>query len=294
MTTLDPVPRSTPDWFEVAVERIRRVVATLDARWLQIVFLGALLLGGALWRDFALDWRQSALAFAVAIGTQALLGTGRGLPVHGLLSAVVTSLGLSILLRADSLWVHPLIAMLAIASKFALRIRGKHLFNPANLGVVVAVTLLPGTWISPGQWGSDWIAAVWFIVLGVTVTRRAGRFDIAWAFLATYVALLAARILWLDMRWAVLGNQLSSGALLLFTFFMITDPRTTPDDRAMRLVYAALVAVLAFVWQYVWFQTAGPVWALFLMTPLVPILDRLVPAMRHEWRPQREAAIARD
>lgn len=273
--------------------RARPVIATLDARWLQIVFLGALLLCGALWRDFALDWRQAAFAFAAALFTQAMLGWRTGLPAPGLLSAVVTSLGLSILLRAESLWVHPLIAMLAIASKFILRIRGKHIFNPANLGVVVAVSFLPGTWISPGQWGSDWLVALWFLVLGMTVTRHAGRFDIAWAFIATYVALLVARVLWLDMRWAVLGNQLSSGALLLFTFFMITDPRTTPDDRAMRVVYAALVAALAFAWQYVWFRSAGPVWALFLMTPLVPVLDLLVPAPRHEWRPQREAALAR-
>ena len=256
----------------------------LDARWLQIVFLGSLLLAGALWRDFALEWPQVALAFAAALSTQLLLGRAAGAPVHGVLSAAVTSLGLSILLRADSLWVHPLIASLAIASKFAIRVRGKHVFNPANLGVILAVTLLSGTWISPGQWGSDAALALWFVVLGVVVTSRAQRFDIAWAFIAVYVTLLAGRILWFDMRWAVLANQLASGSLLLFTFFMITDPKTTPDDRAMRAVYAAIVATLAFVWQFVWFKTAGPVWALFFATPLVPLLDWLRPAARHRWR----------
>lgn len=255
-----------------------------DARWLQIAFLGALLLAGALWRDFALRWEQVALTFAAALSAQLLLGRGSGAPAHGVLSAAVTSLGLGILLRADSLWVHPLIAALAIASKFAIRVRGKHVFNPANLGVVLAVTLLPGTWISPGQWGSDVLLALWFVILGAIVTTRAGRFDIAWAFLGFYVALLVARIFWLGMSWAVLANQLASGALLLFSFFMITDPKTTPDDRAMRLVFAAVVAVLAFVWQYVLFRTAGPVWALFLATPLVPLLDRLRPAERHRWR----------
>ena len=268
--------------FAVARERIARV----DARWLQILFLGSLLLVGALLRDFALTWPQIVLTFSAALGTQAIWSTDRGsLPAHALLSAAVTALGLSILLRADSLWVHPLIATLAISAKFVIRVRDKHLFNPANLGVVIAVIFLPGTWISPGQWGSDWVAALWFILLGVTVTTRAQRFDIAWAFLACYVALLAGRIFWFDMRWAVLGNQLSSGALLLFTFFMITDPRTTPDDRAMRYLYAALVAALAFVWQYVLFKPAGPIWALFLLTPLVPLLDLLRPAERFQWRP---------
>lgn len=272
---VEPMPRASPKTLEWRA---------LDARWLQILFLGSLLLMGALWWDFALQWPQVALTFAAALSTQLVLGRAAGAPVHGVLSAAVTSLGLSILLRADTFWVHPLIASLAIGAKFLIRVRGKHVFNPANLGVIAAVTLLPGTWISPGQWGSEAALALWFVVLGVTVTSRAQRFDIAWVFIACYVALLAGRILWFDMRWAVLGNQLASGSLLLFTFFMITDPKTTPDDRAMRVLYAALVATLAFVWQFVWFKTAGPVWALFFMTPLVPLLDYLRPAARHRWR----------
>ena len=268
----------------VGLSVVRDRIAHLDARWLQIGFLGSLLLAGALLRDFALAWPQVLLTFAAALATQAAWSAREGLPASALLSAAVTSLGLSILLRADSFWVHPLIATLAISAKFIIRVRGKHLFNPANLGVIAAVTLLPGAWISPGQWGSDWIAALWFVVLGVMVTTRARRFDIAWAFLACYVALLVGRVVWFDMRWAVLGNQLANGALLLFTFFMITDPRTTPDDRTMRFLYAALVAGLAFIWQFAWFKPAGPIWALFLLTPLVPLLDWLRPAARFQWR----------
>lgn len=293
MSRPDAIPTALSPASSLGLARLRATLAGLDARWLQIGFLGALLLGGALWRDFTLQPEQVVLTFIAALLTQAAWDERIVHRPDALLSAAVTSLGLSILLRADSLLVHPLIAIVAISSKFVVRVRGKHVFNPANLGVVVAVTVLPGTWISPGQWGSDWLLALWFVVLGTTVTTRAGRFDIAWAFLGAYVALLAARILWLDMRWAVLGNQLSSGALLLFTFFMITDPRTTPDDRVMRLLYAVLVAGLAFVWQFVWFRPAGPLWALFWLTPLVPLLDRLRPAPRHSWRPQREAAPAR-
>jgi Na+-transporting NADH:ubiquinone oxidoreductase subunit NqrB len=203
----------------------------------------------------------------------------------GYLSAVVTGIGLSVLVRADSLWVHPLVAFLAISAKFTVRIGNKHLFNPANLGVMIAVLFLPGAWLSPGQWGSDVVAALWFVALGITVTLSARRFDIAWAFLLCYGALLVGRVVWLDQRWAVLLNQLSSGGLLLFTFFMITDPMTTPNDRRMRWLYAALVAVLAFTWQFVWYRNGGPVWALFLLSPIVPLLDHLRPGPKHAWKP---------
>lgn len=266
----------------------------LDARWLQIGAVGGLLLFGALVRDFALRWEQSALCFAGALGAQFLWLRLLGLKNVGYLSAIVTGIGLSVLVRADSLWVHPLVAFLAISAKFIVRARGKHVYNPANLGVMLAILLLPGAWLSPGQWGSDVIAALWFVALGITVTVSARRFDIAWAFLACYGALLLGRLLYLDQRWAVLLNQLSSGGLLLFTFFMITDPMTTPNDRRMRWLYAALVAVLAFSWQFVWYRNGGPVWALFLLSPLVPLLDRLMPGPKHQWTPARVASAHTD
>ncbi|MBV8410257.1 MAG: RnfABCDGE type electron transport complex subunit D [Alphaproteobacteria bacterium] len=265
---------------------MRAAPASLDARWLQIGAVGGLLLFGSLLRDFELRWEQSALCFAGAIAAQWAWMRVLGLKDVGYLSAIVTGIGLSVLVRADTLWVHPLVAAFAISAKFVVRIRGKHVFNPANLGVIVAVVFLPGAWLSPGQWGSDIVAGMWFVALGVTVTLSAKRFDIAWAFLACYGALLLGRVLWLDQRWAVLLHQLSSGGLLLFTFFMITDPMTTPNDRRMRWLYAALVAALAFSWQFVWYRNGGPVWALFLLSPLVPLLDWLRPGAKHQWRLQ--------
>lgn len=258
---------------------------SLDSRWLQIGAVGGLLLFGALIRDFSLSWPQAVLCFAGALGAQALWICILGLREVGYLSAIVTGIGLSVLVRADSLWVHPLVAFLAISAKFVVRVGNKHIFNPANLGVMIAVLFLPGAWLSPGQWGSDVIAGLWFVALGITVTVSAQRFDIAWAFLACYGALLVGRVVYLDQRWEVLLNQLSSGGLLLFTFFMITDPMTTPNDRRMRWLYALLVAVLAFAWQFVWYHNGGPVWALFLLSPLVPLLDRLMPGSKHVWKP---------
>jgi Na+-transporting NADH:ubiquinone oxidoreductase subunit NqrB len=281
MTDIATHPAPGATW-----SRLGARIRSIDARYLQIGFLGSFLLFGALVRDFALRPEQVGLTFAAALLTQLAGARLTGLPGHSLLSAVVTSLGLSILVRADSLWVHPLVAMLAIGAKFVIRWNGKHLYNPANLGVMIALLLLPGAWISPGQWGSDMLLALWVATFGITVSTSARRFDIAWAFLAIYVGLLALRIVYLGARWAVLENQLSSGALILFTFFMITDPMTTPNHRLMRFVYAAIVAAGAFVWTYVFFRTNGLVWALFLATPLVPLLDRLVPAAKFQWRPQ--------
>jgi len=254
-----------------------------DARLYQIAFQAILLTVGVLVRDFALDPRQMALAFAAGLVTQRLWLRALELEHKGSLSALITCFGVSLLLRADTLWIHPLAAALAVSSKFVLRVNGKHVFNPANFGVVVALLLLPGTWVSPGQWGSDVALAGWFVALGGLVTQRARRWDISWVFLAAWLVLFATRILWLGQPWGILAHQLGNGGLLLFAFFMISDPMTIPDRRAARVGYALVVAALAFAWQFALFRTNGLLWALFLAAPLVPLIDRAWPGEKFAW-----------
>ena len=256
----------------------------LDARLLQILFLGSFLTIGVLVRDFSVQPIQIAATFGSALITQAFWLRCLHLRHIGYLSAIVTSFGLSILVRADSAWVHPLIAALAISSKFVLRVDERHVFNPANLGAVLAAWVLPGAWLSPGQWGQDVLMAGWFIALGLVVTRRSFRLDIGLCFLGFWAAALTLRVLWLGQPWPVLAHQLDNGALLLFSFFMITDPLTTPSRPSARVAYAALVAATAFAWQYLLFRPNALVLALFVLSPLVPIINRQWPGPVFQWR----------
>jgi Na+-transporting NADH:ubiquinone oxidoreductase subunit NqrB len=261
-----------------------REVLPKDARVFQILFLALLLTTGVLLRDFSLHPLQMALAFAAGLATQAFWLKRLGLAHRGFLSAIVTCCGLSLLLRSDTLWAHPLVAALAMSSKFVLRIHGKHLYNPANLGVIAAITLIPGTWVSPGQWGNDLALAVWLLMLGTIVTTRARRLDISWVFLGAFLGLVALRTMLLGQSWAIWWHQLGNGALLLFTFFMISDPMTIPNRRGPRIAYALIVAAAAIAWQYVLFRPNALIWALFLATPVVPLLDRLFPGEGFSWR----------
>jgi Na+-transporting NADH:ubiquinone oxidoreductase subunit NqrB len=267
--------------------RVLRARLPRDARAFQIGFLALLLTTGVVLRDFSIQPLQVALTFAAGIATQAFWLRRLGLRQRGFLSAVVTCCGLSLLLRSDTLWAHPLAAALAMSSKFLLRVRGKHVYNPANLGVIVALSLLPGTWVSPGQWGNDLALAVWLVMLGTIVTARARRLDVSWVFLAAFLGLVAARVLLLGQPWAIWWHQLGNGALLLFAFFMISDPMTIPDRRGARVAYALLVAAVAIGWQYALFRPNALPWSLFLLTPLVPLLDRWLPGKRFDWNQRR-------
>jgi len=123
-----------------------------------------------------------------------------------------------------------------------LRIGRKHVFNPTNVAVVVMLLVSDRVWVSPGQWGS----VAWFAFLmacaGSLVVTRAARADVTLAFLAVWVLLVAGRSWWLGEPTSIPLHRFQSGALLLFAFFMISDPKTTPDSRAGRLIFAALVA----------------------------------------------------
>src|SRR5579872_5964404 len=99
-----------------------RFFALLDARWFQIVFLASFLLLGALARDFVLRWPQVLACFCSGLATQALWQWGLSLPSrrswNGYLSAVISCFGICILVRSQSLWAHPLLACLAMSSKY--------------------------------------------------------------------------------------------------------------------------------------------------------------------------------
>jgi Na+-transporting NADH:ubiquinone oxidoreductase subunit NqrB len=254
-----------------------------DARIYQILFLGLLLSLGVLFRDFSLKFQQMALTFAAGLATQAFFLRLYKVQHAGYLSALITCFGLSLLLRSDNYVAHPACACAAIASKFLIRVHGKHVFNPANLGVVFGLMLLPGTWVSAGQWGNDLVLAAWILMLGFTVSRRAARLDISWTFLLCFLGLCGLRILVLGQSCHVWIHQAQSGALLLFSFFMISDPMTTPNHPLARLSYAFLVALFTFCWQFIFFKVNGMILGLFFLSPLVLLLDRIWISQAFQW-----------
>jgi len=125
--------------------------------------------------------------------------------------------------------------------------------------------------------------------LGCFVVFRAGRSDVSWAFIGFYAALLALRVAWLGQNWAILVHQIQNGSLLLFTFFMISDPMTIPNHRYGRFLHAGLVALAAFLCQYALYRPNGLLWALFFASPLVPLWDRLLPASKYVWVSSRRS-----
>lgn len=255
-----------------------------DARHWQILFLFSFITYGI----FALQWAADASRFALILGTamatQYAWAARLSLPMHTMRSAIITGLGMCILLKTNSLFVMILAPFLAISSKFVIRYEGKHLFNPANFGIVAAILLTGEAWVSPGQWGSHWTTIIFVAAAGAMVLTNCGRIGTGGIFLATYLGgFFALNVLYRGWPLDFFMHQAFNGTIWLFGLFMITDPMTTPNHRITRIVWTVLVALISlYINQFYWISSA-PIWVLFFTTPLAVALDQFAKGERYEW-----------
>jgi Na+-transporting NADH:ubiquinone oxidoreductase subunit NqrB len=265
-----------------------------DPRLYQILILSCLLVYGVVRLDLEIRPGRALLLLLTALATQFACTLFWRLPTFDPRSALISGLSLCLLLRTNTVALAIVAAVVTIASKFVLRVRGKHVFNPTNLGIVAMMLATDGAvWVSPGQWGSAAFFAFLIACLGGLVVNRAARSDVTCAFLVFYVALLFGRASWLGQPMAIPLHQLGSGAFLIFTFFMISDPKTTPDSRAGRVLFALLVALGAGVVHFVLYRPNGLLLSLAFLSPAVPLIDLLLPGQRYVWRGARAPAAVR-
>jgi Na+-transporting NADH:ubiquinone oxidoreductase subunit NqrB len=257
-----------------------------DVRDYQILFLSGFLILGIGTRDWTIRFDLVGIAIATCFVVQFVCSflNQRHLGAKpAFRSALITALSLSLLLRAEHFTTIILAGTLAISSKFMFKFQQKHWFNPANFGIISALILTNDAWVSPGQWGEDWWYALVFAGTGAIVLKKVGRWDTSAVFLASYAGLEAIRNVWLGWTWDVLWHKLSSGSLLLFALFMLTDPRSIPNARGSRIIWALAIAFLTFILRNQFFMPTAMFWALFILSPLTLILDKIWLAPRFSW-----------
>ena len=260
-----------------------------DPRYYQLIVLTTLSVAGVTVLGFPIRLADAAIILVMAQLTQFVASRMTAQPFDPR-SAMITALSLILLLRASEPIWFAIAATLAIASKFLLRVHDKHVFNPANSAIVSLMLLSDTVWVSTGQWGNTAITAFALACCGFLVLTRARRAETTIAFLAAYAVLLVSRALWLGDPLTIPLHQLQNGALLLFAFFMISDPKTAPDAATGRVLFGALVAVAGFAIQFTFYKPYGPLLALFLCAPLVPMIDLLLRGARYRWDSVNAAA----
>ena len=222
-------------------------------------------------------FRLSIAQILIAILTCAVLEVGIAMwRQHVLLwpaSAMLTGNGVAFVLRVPGTahgdwwsmrgwWIFAGTAAFSLLSKHIISFRGNHIFNPSNIGLVVCFLLLPVTKAEPLDfwWGpmSVWLVLALVVILagGFTILSRLSLLRVALSFWATFavgIAILAAAGHQMTARWHLgpIGGfsfwwlLVTSPEILVFLFFMITDPKTAPRGPRARVVYAVSIGIVA-------------------------------------------------
>ncbi len=239
--------------------------------------------------EFNLNWSDILVVVATAIVAELLFAFLeshlRKQPYHPALpwSAVAAALGLAIFFRASHPLYFALAALLAIGSKYVVRIKGKHLFNPSNFAVVLMALVFPAaTTIEFTQWGNS--VAIYLLIASIClyVAYRAGVLVTTLSFLASYSVLLILSVLYHIDILAVHHYGLIGPSLVLFASFMITDPRTAPAGFYARVLHGIGVASGFFL-----LELLGIKYALFVasfLTTLLGVASAYSAAFLWEWR----------
>jgi hypothetical protein len=270
---------------------MQRLSFTLDPRYFQVIFQAVFLSYGVLFLHWNADWQHYIISIGGCLLFQYAADSIKAkrflkLPEFDRwgFSVLISAMSLCLLLKTNDWYVSLLAALLTVASKYVLRFNKKHIFNPSAFGIVATILLTKDAWLSPGQWGSNAVIFFGVITFGTIVVTRVQKLDVSLAFLLTFIGLLYWRQVYV-LGWPMdhFIHSFSTGSLLLFTFFMISDPRTAPNHPVARVIWAVLIAAVsfylaAFKWKY-----NTPVWVLVVAAPLVPLLDKIFKAKAFHW-----------
>ena len=184
-------------------------------------------------------------------------------------SVLISAMSLCLLLKTNYWQISLLAAFLTVFSKYIFKWKSKHIFNPSAFGIVATIWLTNDAWLSPGQWGSNAVIFFGVITLGTIVVTRVQKLDVSLAFLLTFVGLLYWRQVYV-LGWPMdhFIHSVSTGSLLLFTFFMISDPRTSPNHPVARIIWAVLIAAVAFYLAAFKWKYNTIIWVLVAAAPI--------------------------
>ena len=249
---------------------------TIDSRLLPPLLITSILVTAHFSFGILEGYERTGLAIVTAIGAELVMGrlTYRAWPHPA--SAYITGISVGILVRSPFLWPYFLCSLISIATKYVLRFRGRHLWNPSNFGVSALLFLAPDTvTLLSIQWGNAIapMAVIW--VLGSVIVWRVGRLHISATYVASFFAFAVVRSALTGVPFLAAVAPITGPMYQLFIFFMVTDPKTTVRSKRGQMLVVFLVAFVEMLLRLNEVIYA-PFYALFIIGPLAMLYEDLV------------------
>jgi Na+-transporting NADH:ubiquinone oxidoreductase subunit NqrB len=260
-------------------------LSRVDPRYLIAGLITLVLLAGQLRYHILGSYERLVLALAVCTATEALLSWFDRGKVVNLQSAYISGISLTLLTKPQggALWPFAVGGFLAIASKYVLRYRGNHLWNPTNFAISALLLLAPSrVSVLSHQFGNDLATNLLIWGFGLVIAARVGVLHVTLAYVASFLVLNAARAAATGQALLPELAPITGPMYQLFIFFMITDPRTVVKGKRRQMVVAACIAVAEALFRLAsdrgWplptaFQAAPALLALATVGPVAKWLD---------------------
>jgi enediyne biosynthesis protein E5 len=245
----------------------------LDFRYIPPLFITCILVVGHLFYGILESYERTAIAIAAALITELVLGRiffGKWI---NLASAYISGISVGILIRSPALWPYALCSVLSIMSKYVLRVKGRHLWNPSNFGICALLLLAPDTVAALSiQWGNYiWpMLVIW--ILGSVIVWRAKRFHISATYVVSFFAFAFLRSWITGHPWRAEVAPITGPMYQLFVFFMVTDPKTTVKSKTWQCIVVFLVAAAEMILRLNQVVYA-PLYALFIVGPTAVLIE---------------------
>ena len=243
------------------------------SRYMAPLFISLILLVGHL--SFGiLEGYETIL---IAVGTSIIVDLAVGRLYTGkwknLASAYISGISVSILIRSTLYWPYALTAAISILSKYVLRYKGRHIWNPSNFGIswmlFTAPLYVAGLSV---QWGNNLYAMVVIWVLGMVIVYRAKRFHVTITYVVSFLFFAFIRSMITSDPFLAEIAPLTGPMYQLFIFFMITDPPTNVRSKKGQMLVVFIVALVEFILRLYQFVYA-PFYALTIVGPIAKFID---------------------
>lgn len=253
---------------------------SLDNRYVPPLFITLILLAGQISYGILESYERTLLAIGTAIAMELILGRiflGKWLNVA---SAYITGISVGILVRSPAFWPFAVAAALAISSKYVLRFKGRHLWNPSNFGISVVLFLLPASVAMLSiQWGNNMASMVAIWVLGSIIIWRLHRFHISLTYVFSFLVLAIVRSWIIHEPWLSEVSPITGPEYQLFIFFMITDPKTTVRSKKGQCIVVFLVALVEMFFRLDQ-SIYAELYALFWVGPVAMLIEMWLDSRR--------------
>jgi hypothetical protein len=246
------------------------LIMRLDNRYLMILLLAFVYLYGWQVLNWEFDFSKLIAILLFGLLTQTLFCLAFKIPVNASISTIITTMILGLLIRTEFIFVCGMLSFFAVSSKYIFQVKGKHLFNPANFGLVFMMLFTQQAFITTLRLDAFLLIILVIGIFAILYRSDAKKLDILFfyfvvhyiiAFVVLLFGIETKNVDWKDL-WFV-----------IYALILLGDPLSSPNSRLGRLAWIFCIVLSTFVLNIVFKLNYAPFFALAFGGLVMPIID---------------------